>query len=46
VRFARDGLAAWLDEQGVRYERFDDLDDVRAALDATRKGDAGDGRGG
>jgi 2-hydroxy-3-keto-5-methylthiopentenyl-1-phosphate phosphatase len=46
VRFARDGLAAWLDEQGVRYERFDDFDDVRAALDATRKGDAGDGRGG
>jgi 2-hydroxy-3-keto-5-methylthiopentenyl-1-phosphate phosphatase len=46
VRFARDGLAAWLDEQGVRYERFDDLDDVRAALDATREGDAGDGRGG
>jgi 2-hydroxy-3-keto-5-methylthiopentenyl-1-phosphate phosphatase len=46
VRFARDGLAAWLDERGVRYERFDDLDDVRTALEATREGDAGDGRGG
>lgn len=31
-RFARDGLARWLDEQGVAYEPFDDLDDVRRAL--------------
>jgi 2-hydroxy-3-keto-5-methylthiopentenyl-1-phosphate phosphatase len=46
VRFARDGLAAWLDEQGIPYERFDDLHDVRGALGATREGDAGDGRGG
>ena len=27
-RFARDGLATWLDEQGVDYEPFDDLFDV------------------
>ena len=26
--FARDGLARWLDEQGVGYEPFDDLHDV------------------
>jgi 2-hydroxy-3-keto-5-methylthiopentenyl-1-phosphate phosphatase len=26
--FARDGLARWLDEQGVVYERFEDLGDV------------------
>jgi 2-hydroxy-3-keto-5-methylthiopentenyl-1-phosphate phosphatase len=26
--FARDGLARWLDEQGVPYEPFDDLHDV------------------
>ncbi|HEX6724149.1 MAG TPA: HAD-IB family phosphatase, partial [Gaiella sp.] len=32
VRFARDGLATWLEEQGVLYEPFDDLHDVRAAL--------------
>jgi 2-hydroxy-3-keto-5-methylthiopentenyl-1-phosphate phosphatase len=31
-RFARDGLAAWLDEQEVAYERFDDLFDVLEAL--------------
>ena len=31
-RFARDGLARWLDERGVAYEPFDDLHDVRAAL--------------
>jgi 2-hydroxy-3-keto-5-methylthiopentenyl-1-phosphate phosphatase len=31
-RFARDGLAAWLDEQGLEYEPFDDLHDVRDAL--------------
>ena len=30
--FARDGLARYLDEQGVAYERFDDLRDVDAAL--------------
>jgi 2-hydroxy-3-keto-5-methylthiopentenyl-1-phosphate phosphatase len=30
--FARDGLAAYLDEQNVSYERFDDLRDVAAAL--------------
>ncbi|HET6602511.1 MAG TPA: haloacid dehalogenase-like hydrolase [Gaiella sp.] len=31
-RFARDGLAAWLDEQGVAYEPFADMHDVRIAL--------------
>jgi 2-hydroxy-3-keto-5-methylthiopentenyl-1-phosphate phosphatase len=31
-RFARAELADWLDEQGVAYERFDDLCDVLAAL--------------
>ena len=31
-RFARDGLAAWLDEQGVDYEPFDDLYDIARAL--------------
>jgi 2-hydroxy-3-keto-5-methylthiopentenyl-1-phosphate phosphatase len=31
-RFARAGLARWLDEQGVPYEPFDDLLDVRDAL--------------
>jgi 2-hydroxy-3-keto-5-methylthiopentenyl-1-phosphate phosphatase len=30
--FARRGLAAYLDEHGVAYERFDDLHDVAAAL--------------
>ena len=30
--FARDGLAAYLDEQGVDYTRFDSLEDVVAAL--------------
>ena len=30
--FARDGLADYLDEQGVPYERFDTLLDVAAAL--------------
>ncbi|HZO62513.1 MAG TPA: haloacid dehalogenase-like hydrolase [Gaiellaceae bacterium] len=30
--FARDGLAAYLDEQGAPYERFADLGDVAAAL--------------
>ncbi|MEI7759996.1 MAG: hypothetical protein WCJ67_04415 [Thermoleophilia bacterium] len=32
--FARDGLARWLDERGAAYERYDDLNDVRAALEA------------
>jgi 2-hydroxy-3-keto-5-methylthiopentenyl-1-phosphate phosphatase len=32
LRFARDGLAEWLDEQGVAYDPFDDLVDVRRAL--------------
>jgi 2-hydroxy-3-keto-5-methylthiopentenyl-1-phosphate phosphatase len=32
--FARDGLADYLDEQGVGYERFDTLLDVAAALTA------------
>jgi 2-hydroxy-3-keto-5-methylthiopentenyl-1-phosphate phosphatase len=30
--FARDGLAEWLDENGVPYEPFDDLHDVAAGL--------------
>ena len=30
--FARDGLADHLDEQGVAYERFDDLHDIGRAL--------------
>jgi 2-hydroxy-3-keto-5-methylthiopentenyl-1-phosphate phosphatase len=32
-RFARDGLARWLDEQVVGYEPFRDLDDVAARLE-------------
>jgi 2-hydroxy-3-keto-5-methylthiopentenyl-1-phosphate phosphatase len=32
--FARDSLARYLDEQGVAYELFDDLDDVARALAA------------
>jgi 2-hydroxy-3-keto-5-methylthiopentenyl-1-phosphate phosphatase len=32
--FARDGLAAYLDGEGVAYERFDDLTDVERALAA------------
>ena len=31
-RFARDGLARWLDREGVPYESFGDLHDVLAAL--------------
>jgi 2-hydroxy-3-keto-5-methylthiopentenyl-1-phosphate phosphatase len=31
--FARDGLAHWLDERGTPYEPFDDLHDIRLALD-------------
>jgi 2-hydroxy-3-keto-5-methylthiopentenyl-1-phosphate phosphatase len=31
--FARDSLAAYLDDQGVAYEPFEDLRDVAAALD-------------
>ena len=46
LRFARDGLAEWLDEQRVAYEPFDDLHDVRAALRVLQEDDAGDGRGG
>ena len=30
--FARDGLASWLDRRGARYEPFEDLSDVLAAL--------------
>jgi 2-hydroxy-3-keto-5-methylthiopentenyl-1-phosphate phosphatase len=30
--FARRGLAAYLDEQGIAYERFDDLHEIAAAL--------------
>ena len=33
--FARDGLARWLDGEGVAYEPFDDLHDVRRALAPT-----------
>jgi 2-hydroxy-3-keto-5-methylthiopentenyl-1-phosphate phosphatase len=31
-RFARDGLATWLDEQGIAYEPFGDLRDVLAVM--------------
>jgi 2-hydroxy-3-keto-5-methylthiopentenyl-1-phosphate phosphatase len=31
-RFARDGLAGWLDEREIPYEPFDDLVDVLTAL--------------
>jgi len=30
--FARDGLARWLDAQGVAWEPFEDFNDVRCAL--------------
>ena len=30
--FARDSLASYLDREGVAYERWNDFDDVRAAL--------------
>jgi 2-hydroxy-3-keto-5-methylthiopentenyl-1-phosphate phosphatase len=43
-RFARAGLAAWLDGQGVPYEAFSDLRDVARALEHGEA--AGDGRGG
>ena len=33
-RFARAGLARWLDQQGIAYEPFDDLRDVLGALEA------------
>jgi 2-hydroxy-3-keto-5-methylthiopentenyl-1-phosphate phosphatase len=46
VRFARDGLAQWLDAQGVAHEPFEDLHDVLAALRVLQEGGAGDGRGG
>lgn len=32
LRFARNGLARWLDEQGIAYKPFDDLFDVLEAL--------------
>ena len=38
-RFARAGLAAWLDEQGVAYEPFDDLFDIARALRSVPAGD-------
>ncbi len=34
--FARDGLAVYLDRQGVAYERFDDFHDVGRALETQR----------
>jgi 2-hydroxy-3-keto-5-methylthiopentenyl-1-phosphate phosphatase len=40
-RFARDGLARWLDAQSVAFEPFSDLQDVARAIE-----EAGDGRGG
>jgi 2-hydroxy-3-keto-5-methylthiopentenyl-1-phosphate phosphatase len=43
-RFARDGLAAWLERQDIAYEPFEDLLDVARALEPERG--AGDGRGG
>ena len=43
-RFARDGLARWLETQEIAYEPFEDLFDVARAL-KSEKG-AGDGRGG
>lgn len=36
-RFARDGLARWLDAQGVDYEPFDDLVEVLEALEVRRR---------
>jgi 2-hydroxy-3-keto-5-methylthiopentenyl-1-phosphate phosphatase len=33
--FARDGLAEWLDSQGIAFERFDDLHEMLAALRRT-----------
>ena len=38
-RFARAGLAAWLDERGVDYEPFDDLFDIARALAVDRVSD-------
>jgi len=38
--FARDGLAAWLDENGVAYEPFADLADVARALEGAPAGGA------
>lgn len=35
--FARDGLARWLDERGVRFEPYETLDDVADALAAPRQ---------
>ena len=34
-RFARAGLARWLADEGVGYEPFDDLCDVRSAMEAS-----------
>ena len=36
VVFARDGLATYLDERSVEYERFDDFHDVLDALERAR----------
>jgi 2-hydroxy-3-keto-5-methylthiopentenyl-1-phosphate phosphatase len=38
-RFARAGLATWLDERGVGYEPFDDLFDIARALTGDRVAD-------
>jgi 2-hydroxy-3-keto-5-methylthiopentenyl-1-phosphate phosphatase len=35
--FARDGLAQWLSQQGVAYEPYDDLNDVRRAVTGPRR---------
>ena len=39
--FARSGLAAWLAEQGVPYEPFEDFFDVAAGLDGSLPSDGG-----
>jgi 2-hydroxy-3-keto-5-methylthiopentenyl-1-phosphate phosphatase len=38
--FARDGLAEWLEREGVRFEPFGDLYDVAAAVRPAREGGA------
>jgi 2-hydroxy-3-keto-5-methylthiopentenyl-1-phosphate phosphatase len=40
-RFARAGLARWLDAQGVEFERFDDLHEVARALAQPSPGEHG-----
>jgi 2-hydroxy-3-keto-5-methylthiopentenyl-1-phosphate phosphatase len=40
-RFARDGLARWLEQEGVAYEPFEDFGDVIAALSGEPVGGAG-----